>query len=58
MDDYRKTIEKRLNRLKKHYAKQQAASGGGAGGGVEDAALIREKELLFQKALRDEYGAK
>ena len=58
MDDYRKTIEKRLNRLKKHYAKQQAAFGGGAGGGVEDAALIREKELLFQKALRDEYGAK
>jgi hypothetical protein len=55
MDDYRNTIEKRLNRLKKHYAKQQSQSGGSA---VleENADLQREKELLFQKALRDEYG--
>lgn len=55
MDDYRKTIEKRIKRLKKHYAKQQAASGGVS---EENADLIREKELLFQKAIRDEYSAK
>ena len=55
MDDYRKTIEKRIKRLKKHYAKQQAASGGVT---EENADLIREKELLFQKAIRDEYSAK
>lgn len=55
MDDYRKTIEKRIKRLKKHYAKQQAAAGGVK---EENADLIREKELLFQKALRDEYSEK
>lgn len=49
MDDYRKTIEKRLNRLKKKYA--------GAGGTEEENAdLIREKVLLFQNSLQKEYG--
>lgn len=57
MDDYRKTIEKRLNRLKKHYAKQQAKAGG-AGVEEENADLVREKELLFQNKLRDEFAAK
>mmetsp|Transcript_21839 Transcript_21839/g.43757 ORF Transcript_21839/g.43757 Transcript_21839/m.43757 type:complete len:579 (+) Transcript_21839:151-1887(+) len=51
MDDYRKIIDKKINKLKKHYAKK---------GGVdeENKDLIREKELLFQKAIRDEYSAK
>ena len=52
IDDYRKTIEKRLKRLRKHYAKQQE------GAGEENADLIREKEMLFQNSLRDEYAEK
>lgn len=60
MDDYRKTIEKRLNRLKKHYANQQQQQQSSSGTFIaeENAELQREKELLFQKALREEYGAK
>lgn len=58
MDDYRKTIEKRLNRLKKHYAKQQAKAGAAGVVEEENADLVREKELLFQNKLRDEYAVK
>ena len=58
LDDYRKTIQKRLKRLQKHYAKQQQA-GGGEGGGDDKAQnpdMIREKERLLESELRDEYG--
>ena len=66
LDDYRKTIQKRLKKLQKHYAKQQAAAaaaGGGAdgttgGGATENADLTREKELLLESRLRDQFGPK
>jgi len=57
LDDYRKTIQKRLKRLQKHYAKQQQAGGGG-GNKEGNADLTREKELLLESELRDTYGAR
>ncbi|KAL7530521.1 hypothetical protein ACHAWF_003411 [Thalassiosira exigua] len=61
LDDYRKTIQKRLKRLQKHYAKQQKGGGGEAGDGAaskKNEDLMREKELMFESDLRDKFGAK
>mmetsp|Transcript_20631 Transcript_20631/g.44812 ORF Transcript_20631/g.44812 Transcript_20631/m.44812 type:complete len:587 (+) Transcript_20631:3-1763(+) len=62
LEDYRKTIQKRLKKLKKHYAKQQQSGEGGgankAGGSAENADLTREKELLLEGELRDKFGAR
>ena len=52
-DDYRKTIQKRIKRLQKHYVNKQNTDGN-----VEDASLTREKELLLERELRDIYGAR
>ena len=57
-DDYRKTIQKRINKLQKHYAKQQKVAGGGGGGVVENANIAREKELLLESELREKFGSK
>ncbi|KAL9185081.1 hypothetical protein ACHAXT_002858 [Thalassiosira profunda] len=54
LDDYRKTIQKRLKKLQKHYAKQQEAGKGEAKDG--DDELTREKERLLEAELREEYG--
>ena len=53
LDDYKKTIEKRLKKLRKHYSKQQ-----GVPGGEENDELTREKELLLENELREKFGAK
>ncbi|KAL7535721.1 hypothetical protein ACHAXR_006687 [Thalassiosira sp. AJA248-18] len=61
LDDYRKTIQKRLKKLQKHYVKQQqaaAAAGGGGAGGDKNENDDREKELLFESELRDKWGAR
>eukprot|EP00581_Thalassiosira_minuscula_P013957 CAMPEP_0183712878 /NCGR_PEP_ID=MMETSP0737-20130205/7923_1 /TAXON_ID=385413 /ORGANISM="Thalassiosira miniscula, Strain CCMP1093" /LENGTH=582 /DNA_ID=CAMNT_0025941599 /DNA_START=42 /DNA_END=1790 /DNA_ORIENTATION=+ len=61
LDDYRKTIQKRLKKLQKHYAKQQqkgAGEGGDKAAAAVNADLTREKELLFESELRDKYGAR
>jgi hypothetical protein len=59
-DDYRKTIQKRIKKLQKHYAKQQSVAGGGGGdkGVVENADLAREKELLLESELREKFGSR
>ena len=54
LDDYKKTIEKRLKKLRKHYSKQQALAGGDA----TNDELKREKELLLENELRETYGPK
>ena len=54
LDDYKKTIEKRLKKLRKHYSKQQASTGGDAA----NDELKREKELLLENELREKYGPK
>ena len=63
LEDYRKTIQKRIKRLQKHYAKQQkAAEAEGDGSNnikaPENAELTREKELLFEAELRDKYASR
>jgi len=60
LDDYRKTIQKRIKRLQKHYAKQQKAEGSGGDNkkSTETAESIREKELLFEAELREKYATK
>mmetsp|Transcript_45187 Transcript_45187/g.96143 ORF Transcript_45187/g.96143 Transcript_45187/m.96143 type:complete len:609 (-) Transcript_45187:113-1939(-) len=69
LDDYRKTIQKRLKKLQKHYAKQQQKKAAGAGGGKEGGAgtgsssgagsdLMREKEMVLESELREKYGAR
>ena len=61
LDDYRKTIQKRIKRLQKHYAKQQKDAAGGKGGDSatpENEEATREKELLFEAELRDKYAAR
>ena len=60
LDDYRKTIQKRIKRLQKHYAKQQKAEGSGGDNNksTETAESIREKELLFEAELREKYAKK
>ncbi|KAL3764664.1 hypothetical protein ACHAW5_000295 [Stephanodiscus triporus] len=59
-DDYRKKIQKRIKKLKKTYSEQQSIAGGVGGGKgvVENADLMREKVLLLQSELRDEFGAR
>ena len=52
LDDYRKTMQKRLKKLQKHYAKEQ--KGGKKVESTENADLNR----LFESELRDKYGAK
>lgn len=54
LDDYKKTIEKRLKKLRKHYSKQQAAGGEGP----ENDELTREKEALLESELRENFGSK
>ncbi len=49
-DDYRETIQKRIKKFQKRYAKSTM-------GIAEDATLIRERELLLERELRDKYGA-
>lgn len=55
LDDYKKTIEKRLKKLRKHYSKQQESSGGAA---VDNADLTREKERLLENELIETFGAR
>ena len=49
-DDYRETIQKRIKKFRKAYAKSTK-------GIAEDATLIRERETLLERELRDKYGA-
>lgn len=60
-DDYKKTIQKRLTKLKKHYAKmqqqQQLQQQQGAGNAPSDD-LLREREILLERELRDTYGSR
>ena len=56
MEDYCKTIQKRLKKLPKYYAKQQKSGGGEKKAGAENDDLTREKELLLESDLRDKYG--
>eukprot|EP00956_Cyclotella_meneghiniana_P019624 scaffold33843_cov66-Cyclotella_meneghiniana.AAC.2 len=55
LDDYKKTIEKRLKKLRKHYSKQQESSKGSV---VDNADLTREKERLLENELIETFGAK
>jgi hypothetical protein len=57
-DDYRKTIQKRITKLQKHYAKKLAGGVGGDKGVVENADLTREKELLLESELREKFGSR
>ncbi|KAL3804764.1 hypothetical protein ACHAWO_013792 [Cyclotella atomus] len=56
LDDYKKTIEKRLKKLRKHYSKQQAY-GGETNIELNDD-LTREKEALLENELRENFGPK
>ena len=62
LDNYRMTIAKRIKKLQKHYAKQQQqqqdASGEGGIKSVESADQTREREILFESELREEYGSR
>ncbi|KAL7480634.1 hypothetical protein ACHAW6_006308 [Cyclotella cf. meneghiniana] len=59
LDDYKKSIQKRLKKLQKHYSKTVAATAGNAaGGGGTDAAVTREKERLLENELRETFGSK
>jgi len=49
LDDYRKTIRKRIKKLQKHYTETE--------GITEDATLTREREVLLERDIRDTYGA-
>lgn len=51
LDGYKRTIQKRIKKLQKHYAKQQQG-----GSPEKNADLQRERELLMESELRDEYG--
>ena len=50
LDDYRKTIQKRLKRLQKHYSKQAGGEEGGQSS--ENTAVLREKESLLERELK------
>ena len=51
LDGYEKTIQKRIKKLQKHYAKEQQN-----GTPEKNEDLQRERELLMESELRDEYG--
>lgn len=67
LDNYRLTIAKRMKKLQKHYAKQQQqqqqqqsqqdATGEGEKS-AESADQTREREILFENVLREEYGSR
>jgi hypothetical protein len=54
LDDYKKSIEKRLKKLRKHYSKQQSV----AGGDTANDELTREKERLLENEIRETFGDK
>jgi hypothetical protein len=63
LDNYRSTIGKRIKKLQKHYAKQQqqqqqdaTTSEGGGKLGEGTAEQLREREILLESELREEYG--
>lgn len=56
-DDYRKTIQKRLNKTKKKYKKQTEEAGGDRGVDL-NPDLTRERELLLEGELRSKFGSR
>eukprot|EP00804_Cyclotella_cryptica_P005150 CCRYP_018673-RA/>CCRYP_018673-RA protein AED:0.44 eAED:0.64 QI:0/0/0/0.5/1/1/4/0/733 len=56
LDDYKKSIQKRLKKLQKQYSKTSATTPGGSG--VADGTITREKERLLENELREKFGSK